>query len=450
MSDRVPPHNLEAERAILGGCLVRPEGYLEVSTLPPEAFYRSAHQTIWAALAAMDAATEPLDIVLLLGRLTAQGDLERVGGAAYVSSLVDGVSRSTNVGHYAAIVRAHWQRRKVIAEALAVVTAAHDHHDQAPSRLAAEAVSRLESAVDETARTTVSAADLVASAPEVRSGVEIDATPRAPLVVPWPSLARYVRYWRPGDMIVIGGRPSDGKTSLALQVAMSAAQTVRDAGVPGDVLFCSAEMSPEDIWSRAVAIEGQIPSTRVMERYFCREDGLALTEALHRLRDLPLVVEDASGWRMAELSRAARLRARQRGLALVVIDYLQLLEADRRRENRQAEVSDMSRAVKGLAKALRVPVIALAQLNRPDKGARGPAVQQRPKLSDLRESGAIEQDADVVLLLHRPVGARAHHGDVREVIVAKQRNGPIGLAKLAFRAQFAAFGALETHHDEDA
>lgn len=447
-AERVAPHNLEAERAVLGACLIRPELYLSVADLPTEAFFRHGHRLVWQQYAALDAEGLPLDMVALLDRLTKARGLEAAGGAAYLAGLIDGVPRSTNVGYYAGIVREAWQRRKLIAQGEALIAQAYDA-DDTPARVAARGAARLESAVEVVDQTAVSAGDLVSAAGVVRSGAELDATPTAPLAVSWPALARYVSYWRPGDYIVIGGRPSDGKSSLALQIAMDAARTVARAGLPGEVLFVSCEMSPEDIWSRALAVEGRIPFARVRERYFGRDDGLALVEALARIRDLPLVVEDGSDWRISDVSRAARLRARQGGVALIVVDYLQLLSADTRRENRQAEVTDISRAIKRLARALRVPVIALAQLARGEKGYKGPSAQQRPKLSDLRESGAIEQDADVVLLLHRPAGSRGARADVREVIVAKQRNGPIGLAKLAFLPQFTAFASLDTAHADE-
>jgi replicative DNA helicase len=421
--DQLLEATLRAERALLGAVLVAPDRLTDAQdAVAAQDFFRAAHGLLWATIGRLAAQGRAIDLVTLCAALTPE-QLQEVGGPAYIAGLLDGVPRSSNAAHYAHLVHDAGLRRRIEQTARQVLQQCQAGEAEAPEVLAGleQALVALRQGLPSTGLIdpATRAHQAIAALEAARAG-QTQGTPTG--ISP---LDAWTRGLRPGQLVVLGARPSMGKSSLALSLAVA-------AGTVGPVLFASLEMSAEELNLRELAWRTQLPhrdlELEALEPYRAPrvQAGLAGVEAGQIfLLDLP-------GATVGQVRAAARrLKAQQGRLALVVVDYLQLLrpEPGQRSENRTLEVSQQSAALKQLARELGVPVLALSQLSRASEARQ----DKRPLLSDLRESGAIEQDADVVLLLHRPGYYTPDPTDTRaELIVAKQRNGPTGPVWLQF------------------
>lgn len=428
---RAYPHDLTAERALLGAVMVD-NGLYAVAAGVVQAgdFYRDAHARIWAAYGRLDAKAAALDIVTLRDALMESGDLERAGGMAELAGLTDGVPKAVNVEAYARIVRDKARLRALIAAARATIDDAFAG-EETPADVIGRAESRLLGLdrgagagsfvfAAEWMSSTLRTIEARASARQAVSGVPTGI----------PSLDRMTRGFQPSNFIIIAARTGVGKTSLAVQVALEASRHAMAA-------YFSFEMSAEELGFRAVANESNVDAFRQQTGYINAEEAAAVGMAASRLGERRLAITDAPLNIQALCSEARRLKATHE-LGIIFVDYIGLIEGPRS-ENRVQEVSAISRRLKALAMELQIPVVGLAQLSR--EAAKG---NDRPQLHHLRESGALEQDANVVLLLHRPqakddASGRYSDGEPAELWVAKNRNGPCGKVDLQWRAALTKF-----------
>lgn len=427
-TDRTP--DLEAERAVLGGILVDPTRLDDAVDLIGEGdFFRDAHRRIWAAMRQIASAGGAIDFVTVRAALGA--GLEEAGGAVYLAGLVDGVPRASNVAHYAGLVRDYALRRSVEGLAHRLLGQAHAGDLTGAELLEQGEAGLLQLRTGQTGATVSSPADGASEA--ITAIEEAAAGKRRGVPAGLHGIDILTHGWQPGQLLVLGARPAQGKTALALHLAV-------EAGRVRPVLFCSLEMSALQIRMREIAMRSGIPHRILLDGTIhggARQTFAAALEAVHAGG---VHILDRPGATVAQIRAAARrLMAQTRGsLALVVVDYLQLMRPERgsRPENRTQEVAAFSGGLKMLARELSVPILALSQLSRQSETR----ADKRPFLADLRESGSLEQDADTVMLLHRPgVYDPAAGQTAAEVIVAKQRSGPTGVAHLAFDAALMRF-----------
>lgn len=434
--ERVPPQSVEAEMSVLGSMLIEREALLRaVELLTPESFYREAHRRIFDAMCALSERGEAVDLITVTEELRRRGDLEDVGGVAYLTSLANAVPTAANVEYYARIVEEKALLRRLIAAASEIARQAYDAQDEADQIL-----DRAENIIFEVAQRrrvqgyTPLKEVLIAAYEHIE---RLLATRGKITGVPtgFADLDALTSGLHPSELVILAARPSQGKTAFCLNVACHAA--VRH-GI-GVGIF-SLEMSKEQLGLRMLCSEAHINSQRLRTGSLAEDDWPRLSRALSRLAEAPVFIDDTANISLLELRAKARRLKAEHNVGLIIVDYLQLIQARSRPENRQQEVSEISRSLKALARELEVPILALSQLSR--------AVEQRqdkrPVLSDLRESGSLEQDADVVAFLyHGPDGGQGPENNVVELIVAKQRNGPTGSIQLVFLKEVGKFVNLE-------
>jgi replicative DNA helicase len=437
-SQRTLPHNLEAERSVLGAILID-NGMFNVvaAMMTSAAFFRDAHRRIFDRMVTLSERSQPIDLVTLKEELDRTGDLEEVGGPAYIASLTDGVPRSTNVEYYAQIVKEKATLRNLIFSANRILANAYEA-DQEADLILDEA----ESAIFAVAEDRIKAGfipmrDLVREQfPRIEQLFEhkkyITGVPSG-----FEDIDKKTRGLQNGDLVIVAARPSMGKTSLVLNICQHVAT---HGGVAG---FFSLEMSKEQLFMRMLACEAKIDTYRLLSGQIGQREYGQITHALETLSEAQMFIDDTAGIGVLEMRAKARRLKAEHGLSLLAVDYVQLMTGQGRFENRTLELASISRSLKGLAKELSVPVVLLSQLSRAPE-ARS---DKRPMLSDLRESGALEQDADVVMLIFREDMYK--HDDqpsdtdgVAEIIIAKQRNGPTGTVKLAFLREQTRFANL--------
>jgi replicative DNA helicase len=437
-AERTLPHNLEAERSVLGAILVHNDAFnTAVQVIESRDFYRDAHRRIFDKMIALNERGQAIDFVTLKEELGRGGDLDEVGGPAYVASLADGVPRATNVEYYSRIVKEKATLRNLIYAANKILTNAYEADqesdlilDEAESAIFAVAEDRLKAGF-------VPMRDLVKeSFPKIELLFEqkklITGVPTG-----FADLDEMTRGLQGGDLIIIAARPSMGKTSLVLNIAQHVAlQADRTVG------FFSLEMSKESLFLRLLTSEAQIDSHRLMSGAIGQKDYGRISHALETLSAMKLYIDDTANVSVLEMRAKARRLQAEHGLSLIVVDYIQLMSGRGRYENRTLELASISRSLKGLAKELNVPIAVLSQLSRAPESRS----DHRPQLSDLRESGALEQDADVVVLIYREdaYNRDPNHPDAgtAELILAKQRNGPTGVVRLAFLREQTRFANL--------
>jgi replicative DNA helicase len=437
-SQRTLPHNLEAERSVLGAVLID-NGMFNVvaAMMTSNAFFRDAHRRIFERMVTLSERSQPIDLVTLKEELERTGDLEEVGGPAYIASLTDGVPRSTNVEYYAQIVKEKATLRNLIFSANRILGSAYDA-DQEADLILDEA----ESAIFAVAEDRIKAGfipmrDLVREQfPRIEKLFEhktyITGVPTG-----FTDIDQKTRGLQPGDLVIVAARPSMGKTSLVLNICQHVAT---HGGVAG---FFSLEMSKEQLFMRMLASEAKIDTYRLLSGQIGQREYGQITHALETLSEAQMFIDDTAGISVLEMRAKARRLKAEHGLSLLAVDYVQLMTGQGRFENRTLELASISRSLKGLAKELSVPIILLSQLSRAPE-ARS---DKRPMLSDLRESGALEQDADVVILIFREDMYKqddqpSETDGIAELIVAKQRNGPTGTVKLAFLREQTRFANL--------
>jgi replicative DNA helicase len=434
MSEKRYPHNLEAERAVLGAVLVEGTRLLEVPWLKPAMFYRQPHAWTWAAMRRLADANTAIDLVTLRSELERAGDLERVGGMTYVLDLVDGVPRSSNIEHYAGLVKEAWVLRELMTIGTTAVAEAQQAEDPAREVLA-KTEQRLYELTNGAERgELVAAADLVGGVSEKLTTLMERRSRLLGHSTGLFDLDFYTRGLQPKTLCIVAARPSMGKTALVTNIATHVARTA------GPVAFFSIEQGREELLMRQVVSDARIDNNRVMSGRLQPHEFERVAKAVDLVGRTPLWIDESSNTTVLEIrSKSRRLKARA-GLALIVVDYLQLLGSAERSENRNLELGAMTRAFKGLGKELDVPVVVLSQLNRQLESR----ADKRPNLGDLRESGAIEQDADQVIFIYRDdyYNEDSNEKGIAELILAKHRNGPTGTARVRFVKEETRFENL--------
>ena len=440
--DRVPPQNVEAERAVLGGVLLDPEAATHaVEIVSAEAFYRPAHARIFRAIVALFTRREPIDVMTLSEELGKAGDLETVGGIAALTDLVDSTPSAANIEHYARIVLDKYILRQLIRASTEIAEEAYaagreadailDASEQKIFRISESRVSQGFIHIKEILKERF---DEIQRVHETRMSV-------TGLPTGFVDLDALSAGFHPSDLVIIAGRPSMGKTSFALNIAQHVALVEHRAAA-----IFSLEMSKELLVQRLLCSEAQVDAQKVRRGFTSAKDIERLTNAAGLLGDAPIFIDDTPAISTLDMRARARRLKSEHDIALVIIDYLQLARCSERAENRQQEISSISRSLKALAKELSIPVIALSQLSRAVESRGG---DRRPMLSDLRESGAIEQDADLVLFLYRPEFYAPDDPDKQgkaELIIGKQRNGPTGIVPLVFEKTYTRFHSAAREH----
>jgi len=442
--DRQPPQSVDAERAVLGSILILPEVCDEVALhLRPEDFYDDAHQRLYRHMLAMHDAGRRVDLTLLIERLKNAGEFELIGGSAAIAEIAEAVPTAAHARYYAEVIRDKSMLRGLISVSTEILRDAYDESVE-PREMIGRAEEKVFSVLDHHHKgELVEIRDAVQqSMDRIRARFGKAEGPTG-LETGFIDFDRLCGGLHPAELIILAARPSMGKTALAMNIAE---YIVLHLAAP--TLFVSLEMSEIELADRMLSSAGKVNSHRMRNGTLTEEDCRMLNEAAAQISQSPLYIDVSPSRTMTEIAAAARRLKRKQKLGLIVIDYLQLIEPDNSRDHRQEQVAKIARRLKALARELGVPVLCLAQLNRQ-------ADDNKPRLSHLRESGAIEQDADVVLLIHRedyyqeggePVEQAAADA---ELIVAKQRNGPTGKVKLLWRKQFMRFeNAAEGHHEE--
>ncbi len=434
--ERPLPNNLEAERSILGAILLDNHALnAAIEKIRSEDFFLSQHRQIFERMIQLGEKQQAIDVVTLMEDLSRRGELEAAGGVAYLSQLADGLPRVTNVEHYARIVKEKAVLRSLIFSASAIQEQALAAGDDADVIL-----DRAESVIFQLAEDRVKVGligvkELVRDNYERLEKIFSEGRRITGLTTGYPGLDNETAGLQPSELIILAARPSMGKTALALNISENVALRLREP-----VAVFSLEMSKESLLLRLLASEARVDAHKFRTGHMNRDDWGKVTGALTNLADAPLWIDDSASSTVMEIGAKARRLKRDRGLSLLVVDYLQLVVPTHmgRGTNRQEEVSSISRGLKGLAKELKVPVLVLSQLTRaPERDDR------KPQLSDLRESGAIEQDADVVLFINRPNFYKTDLPEEdrakAELIIAKQRNGPTGSMNFVFLARHTRF-----------
>jgi replicative DNA helicase len=436
---RVPPHSVEAEQAVLGGLLLDNAAWDSIADrLAASDFYRRDHQLIFAAVAELAARSEPADAVTLAEFLASRGEADDTGGLAYLAGLARDTPTAANIRAYADIVRERALLRHLIRVSGEIAASAYENEGRPAKDLVDEAERRVFEIAEAGRRTGsgfVALKDVLGETIDRLDMLHENQGQLTGVATGYADLDRMTAGLQPGDLVIVAGRPSMGKTTLALNVAENAAIS---ANVP--VAVFSMEMSREQLSMRMISSLGRVDQSHLRTGAFGDEDWARINSAIAQMKTAPIYIDDSASLTPTEVRARARRLSRERGLGLVVVDYLQLMQVPGTKENRATEISEISRSLKALARELKVPVIALSQLNR--------SVEQRtdkkPVMSDLRESGAIEQDADLIMLIYRE---EVYEPDtprkgIADIIVAKQRNGPTGEVHLTFLGKYTRFENL--------
>ncbi len=435
---RTPPSHLDAEVSILGGLLVYPQALLIVSEiLNSTDFYRPAHQKIYQVMMELHNSGEPVDIVTMSNALKAKEELEKIGGPAILAEIMNHGPTAVNIEQHSKIVKEKALLRKLIQETTNLLDRAYDQNYENIEAFLDEAEGKILQVTNqwEVNNELMSAADLMKLS--MKKLTELNERKQDIIGLPsgFSSLDKMTAGFQPGDFIIIAARPSMGKTALSLNMALHAAVYNKKT-----VAYFSVEMSKEQLMMRVLGTEARVNISDLRVGRIKDNDWPRLIDKAAILGESLLFIDDTSGISPQEIRSKARRLKRQQGLDLVVVDYLQIMRLRTRVESREREVAEISRSLKSLAKELNVPVIALAQLNRGVEGRTGEA--RKPLLSDLRESGSIEQDADLIMMLYREEYYEKENLDVKgqaDLLLRKHRNGPVGNLKLKWEPQYSCF-----------
>ena len=438
---RLPPHNLDAEQYVLGACLRSNEVFAKaLEILGSDDFYKSGHKAIFLALQDLFDLNEAIDFLTLSEKLRQKNELEIAGGLEYLESLEGLAPTAEALTYHAKIVRGKRILRDLIETATGIVASSYESIGDVDSILDSAEQSIFKISEKKTKRSNYHIKEVIKE-----SFVHIEKLFERPGLVTgvatgFADLDSLTSGLQPSDLIILAARPSMGKTSFALDIARHAALHGK---VPTAVF--SLEMSKEQLGIRMLCAEARVDSSKLRTGYLAKSDWPNLTSAAGRLSESPIFIDDSPSLSILDArARSRRLQA-EHGIGLIIIDYLQLMQGRESTESRQLEVSEISRGLKSLDKELNVPIVALSQLNRGVEGR----TDKRPLLSDLRESGAIEQDADVVAFLYRDevYNESTDQAGIAEVLVRKQRNGPIGTAKLVFIKEYTRFENMAKYDD---
>ncbi|MGI6607258.1 MAG: replicative DNA helicase [Peptococcia bacterium] len=438
--EKLPPYNLEAEQAVLGSMMIDKEAvYIALEVLQPEDFYKEAHQILFTTIVGLEAKGDPVDMVTLTEELHRLNEVEKVGGIGYVAEVANVVPTAANARHYAEIVAEKSILRKLIRVSTNIANRCYE--DQEETR---ELLDNAEKMILEIAdeRNFSGLVPLKQVLGETLEKIEYMSGNKGNITgIPsfFADLDSMTSGWQPSDLIILAARPAMGKTSFGLNMAQNAALKAKKP-----VAVFSLEMSKEQLVQRIMSSEAMIDQHKLRTGRLMDEEWVRLTKASQPLSMAELYIDDTPAISVLELRAKARRLKAEKGLSLIVIDYLQLMQVGKRSENRQQEISEISRSLKALARELNVPIIALSQLSRaveqsPDK---------RPSLSHLRESGALEQDADLVMFIYREdyYIQESEKPGIAEIIIAKHRNGPTGTVELGFIKEFTKFVNLDRNH----
>ncbi len=444
LREKLPPQNLEAEMAVLGSMMIEDEAIsLGIELLTPEAFYKDAHRKIFQAMIVLFNQNKAIDLVTLADTLYKEGTMDAVGGPGYLASLSTAVPTAANILYYARIVKEKYILRHLITNATQIVKDCYDTTEDVEGLL-----DRAEKTVFEIASKKFSGA-VVPIKEIVRNQIEIiDRLYQRKehitgIATGFHEFDTQTAGLQPSDLIVIAARPSMGKSAFMTCIAEHAGMILK---VP--VAMFSLEMSKEQLIQRMLCSRARVDAHKVRTGFLAQSDWPALTSAAAKLSEAPIFIDDTPGLTVLELKAKARRLKAQFDIKMVIVDYLQLMQGGANSESRQQEISEISRSLKALARELHVPVIAISQLSRAVESRN----DHRPQLSDLRESGAIEQDADMVVLLLREeyYNPTEENRGKAEVIIAKQRNGPVGSVFLTFIREYTRFENAELVRREEA
>ncbi|MFC5601678.1 replicative DNA helicase [Sporosarcina koreensis] len=434
MYDRVPPHNNEAEQSVIGAIFLQPEALITASEiLRPDDFYRTAHEKIFDTMQILSDRGQPIDVVTVTEELSAKKELEDVGGISYLTEVANAVPTAANIEYYAKIVEEKSLLRRLIRVATNIVEEGFTKEDEVEAVLSEAEKRIMEVSSRKNAGDFKHIKDVLV---ETYDNIEILHTRKGEVTgIPtgFRDLDKITAGFQRNDLIIVAARPSVGKTAFALNVAQNVATKAGE-----NVAIFSLEMGAEQLVMRMLCAEGNIDAQVMRTGNLEAEDWRKLTMAMGSLSNAGIFIDDSPGIRINEIRSKCRRLQQEHGLGMIMIDYLQLIMGSGRSgENRQQEVSEISRSLKALARELKIPVIALSQLSRGVEQRQ----DKRPMMSDLRESGSIEQDADIVSFLYREdyYDKETENQNMIEIIIAKQRNGPTGTVTLAFAKEYNKF-----------
>jgi len=442
VEERVPPQNIEAEIAVLGSMLLDKHAVdLAVESLRPEYFYRSEHQRIFSTLQELYDKDIPIDLVTLSEHLKNKGELEKVGGSSYLNSIVSSIPTSANVEHYAGIVKEKSTLRELIDASREIMEKCYTQEEGYQILDKAEQLI-FNIAQQKATSDFISIKDMIHDAIELAEALYKRKEYITGLPTGFKLLDERTSGLHPSELIIVAGRPSMGKSSLVMNIARNVAVEKK---IP--VVMFSLETSKEQFVQKMLCAEARVDAHKLRTGFLAEEDWPHLTVGAGTLFEAPMFIDDSSTLTSLELrAKARRLKSRE-DIGLIIVDYLQLMSGSRSIENRQQEIAEISRSLKNLARELNIPVIGVSQLSRRVEMRE----DHRPRLSDLRESGALEQDADLVLLLMREEYYNPDDEEVQgkaELNIAKQRNGPVGTIELAFLREYTRFEDLSYREEE--
>ncbi|WP_370519806.1 replicative DNA helicase [Pontibacillus sp. HMF3514] len=443
MNDRTPPHNIEAEQAVLGAIFLEPQAIATASeVLLPEDFYRASHQRIYEVMTKLSEKGEPIDLVTVTTALSNQSVLDEVGGVSYLSDLANSVPTAANIEYYTKIVEEKSILRRLIKTATNIVTSGYSDEGEVESVLNEAEKSILEVAQSKDSGRFKNIKDVLIDVYDNIEQLHNNDEEVTGVPTGFRDLDQITSGFQKNDLIIVAARPSVGKTAFALNIAQNVAVTAQE-----NVAIFSLEMGADQLVMRMLCAEGNINAQKLRTGSLEEEDWGKLTMAMGSLSNAGVFIDDTPGIKVNEIRSKCRRLKQEHGLGMILIDYLQLIQGNgNSKENRQQEVSEISRALKGLARELNVPLIALSQLSRGVEGRQ----DKRPMMSDIRESGSIEQDADIVGFLYRDdyYDQESEKQNIIEIILAKQRNGPVGTVELAFVKEYNKFVDLDHRYDQ--
>ena len=449
---KLPPQSLEAEMSILGGILIDNDAINRVlEMLVPEDFYREAHRKLFGAMLELSERREPCDLITMTETLKRRGDLEACGGASYLATLIDYVPTAANIAYYCRIVKEKALNRRLITVATDIVTKGYEGQDDVNQLLDGAQKALFDLAENKLRPQYYPVRDVIKDSIKLLENLAHKQEAITGVPTGYIDLDEMTAGFQPGDLIIIAARPSMGKTTLALNIASHASAEAKEK-VPS-VIF-SLEMGKEQLVLRFLSSLARVDASRMRTGHFLDNDWQRLLHAANALHKAEIFIDDSPAISVLELRSKARRLKSEHNIGLIIVDYLQLMKGGSNPESRQQEISEISRSLKALAKELHVPVVALSQLNRSLENRH----DKRPMMSDLRESGAIEQDADVIMFVYREAvycehcrkkdgSCTANHERAAEIIIGKQRNGPIGTVELAFLGEHTRFENLSHRND---
>ncbi|WP_191559843.1 replicative DNA helicase [Metabacillus idriensis] len=441
--DRIPPQNIEAEQAVLGAIFLEPASLITASEiLIPEDFYRASHQKIYNVMLNLADKGEPVDLVTVTSELADANILEEIGGVSYLSDLANAVPTAANIEYYGRIVEEKSILRRLIRTATTIAQDGYSREDEVDVLLNEAEKNIMEVSQRKNAGAFQNIKDVLV---QTYDNIELLHTRKGDITgiaTGFTELDRMTAGFQRNDLIIVAARPSVGKTAFALNIAQNVATKTDE-----NVAIFSLEMGADQLVMRMLCAEGNINAQNLRTGNLTPEDWGKLTMAMGSLSDSGIFIDDTPGIRVSEIRAKCRRLKQESGLGMILIDYLQLIQGSgRNKDNRQQEVSEISRTLKSLARELKVPVIALSQLSRGVEQRQ----DKRPMMSDIRESGSIEQDADIVAFLYRDdyYDKESENKNIIEIIIAKQRNGPVGTVSLAFVKEYNKFVNLERRFDD--